>query len=122
MPLTIPSLDNRRYQELLDEAKARIPVHNPEWTNFNSSDPGLTLLDLSAFRTEILLYRTTQIPARNRRKFLSLLGVPLQAATSARGLVTISNARGPFETITLNDGLEVRAGATPFRTEKGLDI
>ncbi len=122
MPLKIPSLDDRRYQELLDEAKARIPVHTPEWTNFNSSDPGLTLLELFAFMTENLLYRSNQIPERNRRKFLSLLGVPLQAATSAHGLVTFTNERGPLETLTLNDGLEVRAGATPFQVERGLDV
>ena len=42
MPLTIPTLDDRRYAELLDEALARIPIHNPEWTNFNRSDPGVT--------------------------------------------------------------------------------
>ena len=39
MPLTVPSLDDRRYQDLLDEALARIPVHNPEWTNFNQQRP-----------------------------------------------------------------------------------
>jgi hypothetical protein len=33
MPLQIPTLDDRRYPELLDEALRRIPVHNPEWTN-----------------------------------------------------------------------------------------
>ena len=89
MPLTIPTLDDRRYQELLDEALARIPVHNPEWTNFNHSDPGVTLIEVFAFLTESLLYRGNQIPERNRRKFLSLLGVPLQPAASARGLVTL---------------------------------
>ena len=77
MPLTIPTLDNRRYQDLLNEALARISVHNPEWTNFNESDPGVTLLELFAFLTENLLYRSNQIPERNRRKFLSLLGIPL---------------------------------------------
>src|SRR5690349_15376536 len=120
MPLKIPSLDDRRYQELLDEAKARIPVHTPEWTNFNSSDPGLTLLELFAFMTENLLYRSNQIPERNRRKFLSLLGVPLQAATSAHGLVTFTNERGPLQTLTLNNGLEVTAGSTLYRVERGL--
>ena len=48
MPLQIPSIDNRRYQDLLNEALARIPVHNPEWTNFNKSDPGVTLVELFA--------------------------------------------------------------------------
>jgi len=122
MPIVIPTLDNRRYQDLLDEALARIPVHNPEWTNFNKSDPGVTLIEVFAFMTETLLYRSNQIPERNRRKFLQLLGVPLLPASSARGLVTIRNENGPLETITLNDNIEVRAGQVPFRTERGLDI
>lgn len=122
MPLLIPTLDDRKYQQLLDEALARIPVHNPEWTNFNKSDPGVTLIEIFAFLTENLLYRSNQIPERNRRKFLSLLGIPLQPASSARGLATFANERGPLQTITLNDGLEVRAGQVPFRTEKGLDV
>ncbi|HEV2801601.1 MAG TPA: baseplate J/gp47 family protein [Pyrinomonadaceae bacterium] len=122
MPLQIPNLDDRRYQELLDEALARVSVHNPEWTNFNKSDPGVTLIEIFAFLTENLLYRSNQIPERNRRKFLSLLGVPLQSASSAVGLVQLTNERGPAETVTLNDGLEVRAGQVPFRTVQGLDV
>ena len=122
MPLTIPTLDTRRYQDLLDEALARIPVHNPEWTNFNRSDPGVTLIEVFAFLTESLLYRANQVPDRNRRKFLSLLGVPLQPASSARGIVTFANERGPRQTIVLNEGIEVRAGEVPFRTERGLDV
>src|SRR5438128_7186961 len=122
MPLQIPSIDNRRYQDLLNEALARIPVHNPEWTNFNRSDPGVTLIELFAFLTESLLYRANQIPERNRRAFLSLLGVPLQPAASARGVVTFSNDSGPLRAITLHSDLEARAGQVPFRTELGLDV
>jgi hypothetical protein len=121
MPLQIPNLDDRRYQDLLDEAVARIPVHNPEWTNFNRSDPGVTLIEVFAFLTENLLYRANQIPERNRRKFLTLLGVPLRPASSAVGLVTLTNERGPLQTVTLSKELEVRAGQVPFRTERGLD-
>src|SRR5205814_5983525 len=122
MPFNIPTLDDRHYQELLSETLARVPVHNPEWTNFNESDPGVTLIELFAFLTENLLYRSNQIPERNRRKFLSLLNVPLQPASSAQGLVTFANERGPLRTITLNHDLEVRGGQVPFRTEKGLDV
>src|ERR1051325_1228526 len=92
MPLTIPTIDGRRYQDLVDEALARVPVHNPEWTNFNESDPGVTLVELFAFMTENLLYRANQIPERNRRKFLTLLGVPLQPGSAARRLGAFSNA------------------------------
>jgi hypothetical protein len=119
---TAPVIDARGYQELLDEALARIPVHNPEWTNFNRSDPGVTLVELFAFLTEALVYRANQIPERNRQKFLSLLGVPVAPASSARGIVAFANERGPLATVTVDAGLEVRAGEVPFRTELGLDI
>jgi hypothetical protein len=122
MPLVIPTLDDRRYQDLLDEALARIPVHTPEWTNFNQSDPGVTLIEVFAFLTENLFFRSNQIPERNRLKFLKLLGIPLLPASGARGLVAFANERGPLETITLNAGLEVSAGQVPYRTEQGLDV
>ncbi|AKJ02892.1 putative phage baseplate assembly protein [Archangium gephyra] len=122
MPLTSPNLDDRRYQDLLDEALARIPVHNPEWTNFNRSDPGITLIELFAFLTENLLFRANQIPERNRKKFLSLLGIPLQPATSAKGLVAFTLERGPLRALTLTEGVELRAGQVPFRTTRGLDV
>lgn len=122
MPLQIPKIDERRYQDLVDEALTRIPVHNPEWTNFNQSDPGVTLIELFAFMTESLLYRANLIPERNRLKFLHLLGIPLNPATSARGIVTFTNERGLDETIPLDANTEVNAGQIPFRTERGLDV
>ena len=122
MPLAIPNLDNRRYQDLLDEALSRIPVHNPEWTNFNKSDPGVTLIEVFAFLAETILYRTNQVPERNRLKFLSLLGVPLRPASPARGIVAFRNERGELKTLTVNSGVEALAGKIPFRTEMGLDI
>ncbi len=122
MPLIVPTLDNRLYQDFVDEARARIPVHTPEWTNHNASDPGITLLQLFAFMSEHLAYRANFIPERNRLKFLSLLGVPLHPGSAARGIVQFDNERGPLQTITLNNDLEVRAGQVPFRTEMGLDV
>lgn len=122
MPLTVPSLDDRRYQDLLDEALARIPVYTPEWTNFNKSDPGVTLIEVFAFMVENLLYRANYIPERNRLKFLSLLGIPLHPGGAARGLVTFQNERGPLQAVTLNKDLEVNAGSLPFRTEIGVDV
>jgi hypothetical protein len=121
MPLKIPKLDDRNYQKLLDEALARIPVHTPEWTNFNESDPGVTLIELFAFLTENLQYRANLIPERNRLKFLSLLGIPLQPAASAQGLVTFASEQG-IPVTPLNAGLELLAGAVPFRTTLGIDL
>jgi hypothetical protein len=60
MPVKIPVLDDRDFSQILNEALARIPVHNPEWTNFNKSDPGVTLVEVFSFLTESLLYRANQ--------------------------------------------------------------
>lgn len=122
MPLIIPKLDDRKYQDLVKETLARVPVHTPEWTNFNESDPGVTLVQLFSFLTENLLYRSNQVPERNRRKFLSLLRIPLRPASSARGIAAFSNQRGPLETFTLSAGLEVRAGQVQYHTDQGLDV
>lgn len=122
MPLAPPVIDDRRYPQLVDETLARAAVHTPEWTNFNQSDPGVTLVQLFAFLTENLLYRANLIPERNEVKFLQLLRVPLQPAQAARGLVSIQNERGPLRIETLDRDLEVRAGAVPFRTQRGLDV
>src|SRR5215467_9471627 len=114
MPLIIPPLDDRSYSQILQEALTRISVHNPEWTNFNDSDPGITLLQLFSFMNENLLYRANLIPERNRLKFLTLLGITPRAASAAHGVITIVNERGPMETITLPARLPVTAGKIGF--------
>lgn len=122
MPLTIPTISDQKYKDILQEVRARISVHTPEWTNHNESDPGITLLELCAFMMENLLYRANLIPRRNRLKFLSLLGIPLKPSSPAEGLVEIRNERGPFQTVTLSNGVEVRAEEVPFVTTMGLDV
>lgn len=76
MPLQLPNLDDRRYSDLVAEALARIPTFSPEWTNYNPSDPGITLVELFAYLTDMLLYRVNRVSDDNRRKFLKLLNGP----------------------------------------------
>ena len=122
MPLIIPKIDDRDYPRILDEALARIPVHTPEWTNFNDADPGVTLLQLFAFMTDSLLYRANLIPERNRLKFLELLGIPLRPPAAATGVAAITNERGPRETVTLPRELQLFAGPVGFVTRNALDV
>lgn len=117
MPLQLPVLDNRNFEQLLAEAKRRIPVYTPEWTNFEvDSDPGITIVQLFAFLTESLLYRADRIPERNRLKFLQLLGIPLQQAAPAQGIVRVINERGPVAPLPLEGGVVVAAGQVNFLT------
>jgi hypothetical protein len=123
MPPVEPEIDDRNYEDILNEALARIPVHNPEWTNFNDSDPGITLVQLFAYMTDKLFNRSNLIPKRSRLKFLKLLSINLQPVEAARGIVAFSNLRGPLEkSIQLSSGLELYAGQVPFRTQNGLYV
>jgi len=89
MPLPTPNLDDLRFQkDLVDEARRRIIRYCPEWTDYNLSDPGITLIELFAWMTEMLTYRLNRVPEKNYIKFMELLGIQLQPANSARTELT----------------------------------
>ncbi len=75
MPLPAPNLDDRTFQEIVDEAKRLIPRYCPEWTNHNLSDPGVALIELFAWMSEMVLYRLNQVPERMYVHFLNLVGI-----------------------------------------------
>jgi predicted phage baseplate assembly protein len=89
MPVRPPSLDDRNFDDLVEELIARIPAHTPEWTNPRQGDPGRTLIELFAWLTDTLLYRVNLIPERQRLAFLRLLGVGMRPAIPARGFVSL---------------------------------
>jgi len=86
--LPAPNLDDRRFQDLVDEAKRFVQQRCPEWTDHNVSDPGVTMIELFASMVDQLLYRLNRVPERNYVKFLELIGVRLMAPTSAQADVT----------------------------------
>src|SRR4051795_8038920 len=88
MALPVPNLDDRRFQDLVDDAKRLVQRRCPEWTDHNVSDPGVTLIETFAWMTDQLLYRLNRVPDRHYVKFLDLLGVRLFPPTAARAAVT----------------------------------
>ena len=90
MPLQAPSIDNRRFADIVAEARTRIPRYTPEWTDLNDNDPGIALVQLFAWMTEMLIFRMEQVPELNYVKFLQLLGIELRPAEPARGEITFA--------------------------------
>ncbi|MEX2375482.1 MAG: putative baseplate assembly protein, partial [Dehalococcoidia bacterium] len=107
MSLPTPSLDDRTFQNLVDEAKRRIPELAPEWTDHNVSDPGVALIELFAWMTETLLYRINQVPDRMYVKFLELMGVSLYAPSPAQALLTFRLSAPQEEAVRVPAGIEV---------------
>jgi predicted phage baseplate assembly protein len=84
VPLPLPSLDRRTWDDLVSEARALIPAYAPEWTDHNVHDPGITLVELFAWLTEMLMFRADRISPADVRAFLRWFGVaPLPARPAA---------------------------------------
>jgi predicted phage baseplate assembly protein len=88
MALPSPNLDDRHFQQLVDDAKRLVQQRCPEWTDHNVSDPGVTLIEAFAQMVDQLIYRLNRVPDRHYVKFLELIGVELRPPSAARGEVT----------------------------------
>ena len=117
MSLPSPNLDDRSFQQIVDEVKRQIGRRCPEWTDHNVSDPGVTLIELFAWMTEMMLYRMNQVPEKNYIKFLELLGISLEPPVPATTSLYFSLSR-PIEDRKGDEAYELtlRAGDTVAAT------
>lgn len=127
----IPRIDDRRYDDIVAEARTRIARYTPEWspvwTDVNDSDPGVTLVQLFAWLTELLIYRLGRVPELNYLKFLQLIGVELNPAEPAAAEITfpvLANFAEPFVIIPPHTQVSAEAtdGGRPviFETERAI--
>lgn len=112
--IPIPNLDDRKFEDIVDEAVRLIPQYCPEWTNFNKADPGITLLELFAWMTELVIYRLNKVPDANYLAFLNMMGIRLQPPQPARTIVK-------FDISDKTDLVHIPAG-TRVATQPGGDV
>lgn len=107
MSLPVPNLDDRKFQDFVDEAKRMIPSLTPEWTNHNLSDPGVALIEIFAWMSEQVIFRLNQVPDRMYVDFLNLVGVQPFPATAARARLTFWLSATPAEPVVVPLGTQV---------------
>ena len=66
-----PKLDDRTFNDIVEEAISMIPRYAPEWTNHNPSDPGITLIELAAWMTDLLIYPDSFLPIQSEIPMVS---------------------------------------------------
>lgn len=119
MPLPQPNLDDRRFQDIVDEAKRLIPRYCPQWTDHNVSDPGVTLIELFAWMVEMMLFRLNRVPDKSYIAFMDLMGVRLLPAVAARTPLTFWLAAPPIEPVPVPAGTEVTTVQTASEVAVG---
>ncbi|MFJ3902877.1 baseplate J/gp47 family protein [Streptomyces sp. NPDC090025] len=120
-----PNLDDRTWQDLVDEMRALIPRYAPGWTDHNPSDIGITLIELFAWLAEGVVYRLNRVPDKHYLAFVNLLGITRDPATPARTFLTFTSGTGP---VALPAGTQAqtaaREGEQPvvFETDEALTV
>jgi hypothetical protein len=108
MPIPLPDLDDHSYADLTGRAQSLIPTLDPAWTNYNPSDPGVTLVELLAWLTEMLLFQVNQVPPASTEAFLRLLNGPDWVRPSGTSLddairTTVAGLRERYRAVTAAD-------------------
>lgn len=129
MPLETqgPQLSQLTYEEIRRQALLRIPRYTPEWTDFNENDPGITLLELFVWLTDLLLTQMNLIPQRAYLKILSQLGLDLRPAQPARADLVFTpqagaEAVGPVPKNSRFSGQGQGGDPVFFETMEGLNL
>lgn len=130
MPLKneYPSIDDRRYSDLIAEVRSRVPRYTSEWTDLNENEPAMAVVEVFAWMTELLAYRLGKVPKLNYLKFLELLGIELTPARPAMAEVTfpvLQSFAEPYVIVPLHTQLETeepdaQGRSIVFETERAL--
>ncbi|MGI5132200.1 hypothetical protein ACQEVB_35725 [Pseudonocardia sp. CA-107938] len=120
MPIPLPVLDDLTFDDLVAQARARIPALAPGWTDHNPGDPGITLVELLAWLTEMLVYGVEQIPDAHTVAFLRLLNGPgwtPPADLDAAVRTTVRGLRARYRAVTADDYEHLVAEVWPTTPE-----
>lgn len=126
MPIKPPNLDDRRYNDIMQEMMQLIPQYCPEWTNLGPADPGITMVQLFAWMTEMVLYRVNRVPDKTYVHFLNFIGedrkvaqpsiVPITFASKTSKVIEVP----PYTTCATRQTEE--RSALNFLTTEGLTV
>lgn len=110
-----PSEEIKTYEEVIGEAVAKLPLLSTEWTNYNVSDPGITMLqNFSAFHV-IQESSIREITEQVRRNLLKLMEFTAGVSRPGHAFLVPTPENGPFY---LPAHQRIPAGETFFETVK----
>jgi hypothetical protein len=110
--IPVPNLDDRDWRAIKDSLIKEIPKRCPEWTDWNVSDPGITLIELFALGIEELIYRLNQVLPKHMREYLNMIGVTLTPPSVAKAMEFFKLSAPQTFDVFLRKGFEVATSGT----------
>ena len=87
MSLLATNLFDRRFADLVEQGRSRLPSLAPAWTDHNAHDPGIMLMELLAWVAEAQIYSLARARRDERGAYAALMGLNPRGARPAHGLI-----------------------------------
>jgi Baseplate J-like protein len=107
MTIPVPQLDDRRWNDLVKEAKAYLKDKTESWTDFSPSDPGVVLVELFAYLTELMIYRLNRVPEKAYYEYLRLIGLAVRPPAAASVQLEFQSDKPATAPIPIRRGVRV---------------
>ncbi len=108
-------LQEKTFENLMQEARMQIPLYSKEWTNFNPSDPAVTTLETFSAYTVLQQEYIDRIPESVQEKLFAMAGFTRKNGKGARVLVEASNVEQP---VLIPAGQKFQIGNMNFETNR----
>ncbi len=113
------NLSDKTFTDRISEGIMQIPLYSKEWTNYNASDPGITILEsLSLFET-LQQNHINEMPPAVKAGLLKMMGFTPNKGRNARVLLYAENAK---ESFVLTKGQRFTLENIVFETRKDITI
>jgi hypothetical protein len=125
--IPVPNLDDRDWRAIKDSLVKEIPKRCPEWTDWNVSDPGITLIELFSMGIEELIYRLNQVLPKHMREYLNMIGVTLTPPSVSKAMEFFKLSAPQTFDVYLRKGFEIATAGSGedqviFTTDEDLTI
>ncbi len=88
------NLDDKKWEDLVDDARRLLARYGKDWTDHNVHDPGITFVELFAWLAEMQIYHLNRVTDANYKKFLKLVGIYPAGAEPARVDISFKDVTG----------------------------
>jgi len=113
------NLGSKTYEDRITEGIMQIPLYSSEWTNYNPSDPGITILENFSLYETLQQEHISLMPPEVKAGLLKMMGFTPNKGRNARVLLYLENVREP---IILPKGQRFTLEDISFETRKEISI